>query len=54
MMAYFDRTFWLMSLGFLILVLAGLGGVYVLNHWQLAEQEAVDSQSASGIVDIKP
>lgn len=32
-MRYFDSTFWKMSIGFLFLVLIGLGGVYLINRF---------------------
>lgn len=45
-MQYFDKTFWKMSLGFVILVLLGLAGVYYINH--------LDTWPGSAIFESKP
>lgn len=46
MLKYFDRTFWKMSLGFLLLILAGLAGIYLIN-W-------IDNTDGPIILEIKP
>jgi len=45
-MKYFGLTFWKMSLGFLVLILIGLGGVYLINHF--------DKNAQSGILEAQP
>ena len=45
-MQYLDKTFWKMSLGFAVLVVLGLVGVYYINH--------LDKNSAPAIFELKP
>lgn len=40
-MQYFDKTFWKMSIGFIIIVLLGLGGVYAINHFDKTGESAI-------------
>lgn len=53
-MKYFDTTFWKMSLGFLVLIILGLAGVYAVDKWSIASEAAVDNPVRAGIFESEP